>query len=64
MSDEKIIGYQTCAHCKGSGKRHGWKCDVCRGSGKTPVYEKKPESDAGQQEEPAATATPKGGPDE
>ena len=40
---ERIIGHQTCTFCKGSGKRHGWKCEVCSGSGKMPIYEKKPE---------------------
>ena len=45
---EKIIGHQTCAFCKGSGKRNGWKCDVCHGSGKMPIYEKKADEGDGK----------------
>ncbi|MBI4460981.1 MAG: hypothetical protein HY648_13115 [Acidobacteria bacterium] len=46
MTDnEKIVGHQTCTFCKGSGKRNGWKCDVCGGSGKMPIYEKKEAED-------------------
>jgi hypothetical protein len=38
---EKIIGRQKCTFCKGSGKqqRSGWKCAVCGGTGKMPIYE-------------------------
>jgi len=42
MAEErKIIGRQKCTFCKGTGKQQpsGWKCDVCGGSGKMPVYE-------------------------
>ena len=40
---EKIIGHKACTFCKGTGKRNGWKCEVCGGTGKMPIYEKKPE---------------------
>ncbi len=39
---ETIVGYQRCTFCKGTGKQQpsGWKCEVCGGSGKMPIYEK------------------------
>jgi hypothetical protein len=40
---DTVIGHQTCTFCKGSGKRNGWKCDVCNGTGKMPIYENRPE---------------------
>jgi DnaJ-class molecular chaperone len=42
---DKTVGRQTCAACKGTGKRNGWKCDICNGSGKVSISEKKPEAD-------------------
>lgn len=43
MVDEKIIGYQPCTFCKGTGRKQpaDQTCEVCKGSGKMPIYEKK-----------------------
>jgi len=43
MADERIIGYQRCTFCKGKGTKEpsGQTCEVCKGSGKMPIYEKK-----------------------
>ena len=42
---EKIIGYQTCTFCNGKVRKEptGQVCEVCKGSGKMPIYEKKAE---------------------
>ena len=43
MADEKIIRYQRCTFCGGRGKKQptGQTCEVCKGTGKMPIYEKK-----------------------
>jgi hypothetical protein len=43
MVDERIIGYQLCTFCKAKGYKEptGQKCEVCKGTGKMPIYEKK-----------------------
>jgi DnaJ-class molecular chaperone len=43
MADEKIIGHQKCNFCHGKGRKEpsGQTCEVCGGTGKMPIYEKK-----------------------
>ncbi len=45
VQDEKIIGYGPCTFCKGKGRKEpsGQVCEVCKGSGQMPIYEKKPQ---------------------
>ena len=42
MADERIVGYQPCTFCKNGRKvPSGQTCEVCKGTGKMPIYEKK-----------------------
>jgi len=43
MADEKIIGQQQCTFCDGKGRKQptGQTCEVCKGTGQMPIYEKK-----------------------
>jgi len=42
MEDKKIIGYQPCTFCKeGRKEPTGQVCEVCKGSGQMPIYEKR-----------------------
>lgn len=40
---DKIIGHQPCTFCKGKGRKQttGQTCEVCKGTGQMPIYEKK-----------------------
>jgi DnaJ-class molecular chaperone len=43
MADEKVVRYERCTFCDGTGKKQptGQTCEVCKGTGKMPIYEKK-----------------------
>jgi DnaJ-class molecular chaperone len=43
MTEEKIVDYQPCVFCKGTGRKQptNQTCEVCKGSGQMPIYEKK-----------------------
>lgn len=43
MADERVISHQKCTFCHGKGRKEpgGQTCEVCKGTGQMPIYEKK-----------------------